>query len=94
MVAASRLSFERGDRQPAGGRCVGLSVRGPRHDIDEDDVPEAPVAPEDIDDKFRQVVKSCLDPAGIQRVIELVRGMEDFHDIGELIAIMAAAPSK
>jgi hypothetical protein len=27
-------------------------------------------------------------------VIELVRGIDDLHDIGELIAIMAAAPSK
>lgn len=55
---------------------------------------ENPLAPADIDDKFRQVVKSCLDPARIQRVIELVRSMDDLHDIGELIAIMAAAPSK
>jgi 2-methylcitrate dehydratase PrpD len=55
---------------------------------------ENPLAPADIDDKFRQVVKSCLDPARIQRVIELVRGIDDLHDIGELIAIMAAAPSK
>jgi len=54
---------------------------------------ENPLQPKDIDDKFRQVVKSCLAPAQIERVVSLVRDMDKLQDIGELIAIMAA-PSK
>ena len=52
---------------------------------------ENPLAPEDIDYKFRQVVKSCLDPDRVERVIELVRSVDRLADVGELIAIMAAA---
>lgn len=52
---------------------------------------ENPLKPEDIDYKFRQVVKSCLAPAQIERVVSLARDMDKLQDIGELIAIMAAA---
>lgn len=55
---------------------------------------ENPLAPEDIDHKFRQVVKSCLAPNRIERVVELVRDIDTLADIGELIAIMGAARSQ
>ena len=52
---------------------------------------ENPLRPEDIDDKFRQVVRSCLSPAQIERVASLVRDIDRLQDIGELASIMAAA---
>jgi 2-methylcitrate dehydratase PrpD len=55
---------------------------------------ENPLQPEDIDYKFRQVVKSCLPPAQIERVVSLVRDMDKLPDICELIGIMAAASAR
>ena len=51
---------------------------------------ENPLKPEDIDYKFRQVVKQCLSASDIEKVVRLVRGMESVADLSELIAIMGA----
>jgi 2-methylcitrate dehydratase PrpD len=51
---------------------------------------ENPLQPEDIEYKFRQVVKSCLDAGRAERMLGIVRGIETLADIGELIALMAA----
>ncbi|MCC6531255.1 MAG: MmgE/PrpD family protein [Burkholderiales bacterium] len=50
---------------------------------------ENPLKPEEIDYKFRQVVRACLSPADIERVVGLVRDLDKLSDLGELIAIMA-----
>ncbi len=53
---------------------------------------ENPLKPEEIDHKFRQVVRSCLAPAQIERVVQLVRDLDKVTDLSELIGIMAARP--
>src|SRR5262245_41495456 len=52
---------------------------------------ENPLAPEDIDRKFRAVVRQCLSARDIEKVVGLVRGMENVADLTELIQIMGAA---
>jgi 2-methylcitrate dehydratase PrpD len=51
---------------------------------------ENPLAPEDIDRKFRAVVRQCLSPRDIETIVGLVRGMEGVADLTELIQIMGA----
>ena len=51
---------------------------------------ENPLAPADIEHKFRQVVRSCLAPAQIERVVALVRDFDKASDCAELAAIVAA----
>jgi 2-methylcitrate dehydratase PrpD len=51
---------------------------------------ENPLKPEDIDYKFRQVVRQCLSAPDIEKVVSLVRGMEKVADLGEVIGIMGA----
>ena len=51
---------------------------------------ENPLAPEDIDRKFRAVVRQCLSPRDIEKVVGIVRGMENVADLTELIQIMGA----
>lgn len=51
---------------------------------------ENPLKPEDIDYKFRQVVRQCLSPSDTERVVSLVRGMEKVENLTELIQIMGA----
>jgi len=51
---------------------------------------ENPLKPEEIDHKFRQVVRSCLAPAQIERVVSLARDMDKVEDLSELLQIMAA----
>jgi 2-methylcitrate dehydratase PrpD len=53
---------------------------------------ENPLAPADIEHKFRQVVRSCLAPAQVERVVALVRDFDKASDCAELAAI-AAAPT-
>ena len=55
-----------------------------------DDSAEDPLAPADIEHKFRQVVRSCLAPAQIERVVALVRDFDKASDCAELAAIVAA----
>jgi 2-methylcitrate dehydratase PrpD len=52
--------------------------------------PELPLKPEDIEYKFRHVVKSCLARADTDRVVALVRGLERLDTTRDLIAILAA----
>lgn len=51
---------------------------------------ENPLKPEDIEHKFRQVVRSCLPPAQIERVVALVHGMDKQADLAELQSVVAA----
>jgi 2-methylcitrate dehydratase PrpD len=51
---------------------------------------EDPLKPEDIVAKFRQVVRACLAPRDIDRVIALVDGIERQDSLDELIRICAA----
>jgi 2-methylcitrate dehydratase PrpD len=51
---------------------------------------ENPLAHEDVVYKFRQVVRSCLPPAHIERTIALVQEMEKQRNLNELIAIVGA----
>jgi 2-methylcitrate dehydratase PrpD len=52
--------------------------------------PENPLAPADIEHKFRHVVRPCLAPADIDRVVGLVAGLETVDDHSELMALLAA----
>ena len=52
---------------------------------------ENPLEPEAIDAKFRAVVRSCLEPAQIERVVQIVRNLEQISDVTELVQIMAAS---
>ncbi len=52
--------------------------------------PENPLKPEDIEYKFRHVVRSCLAPGHIERVIEFTRSLEKLDSTNELSAILAA----
>lgn len=51
---------------------------------------ENPLTPADIEHKFRQVVRACLAPAQIERVIALVHGIEQQTQLDELVAIVGA----
>ena len=53
--------------------------------------PEHPLKPEDIEYKFRHVVSSCVPKRNAERIVELVRKLEDLDDLSELIGIVAAA---
>ncbi len=53
--------------------------------------PELPLEPEDIEYKFRHVVKSCLGPADTDRVVALVHRLEQLETTRELIAILGKA---
>src|SRR5688572_30166639 len=52
--------------------------------------PEAPLAPEDIEYKFRHVARTCLTPADTDRVVALVGRLETLEDTRELIGLLAA----
>lgn len=52
--------------------------------------PENPLKPEDIEYKFRHVVSGCLSKADIDKVVELVAGLEKMENTNELTALMAA----
>ena len=56
--------------------------------------PENALKPEDIEHKFRNVVRSCLAPQRIERVIELVKTLERLPDTRELTALLAAPAGK
>jgi 2-methylcitrate dehydratase PrpD len=55
--------------------------------------PENPLAPEDVEYKFRHVVRPCLAAADIERVVALVRSLENLDSTQELIDIVAAPAS-
>ena len=52
--------------------------------------PENPLKPEDIEYKFRHVVRSCLAAGNIDRVVKLVQTLEKLDSTRELIDILAA----
>jgi 2-methylcitrate dehydratase PrpD len=52
--------------------------------------PEAPIKPEDIEYKYRHVVRSCIPEARMERILELVRRLERLDSTDELIALLAA----
>lgn len=52
--------------------------------------PENPLAPQDVEYKFRHVVASCLPKREIDRMVALVDRLEQMDDVSELITILAA----
>ncbi len=55
--------------------------------------PENPLKPEEVEYKFRNVVKSCLSQKNIDRVIQLVAGLDSLDSTRELMDILAAPPA-
>jgi 2-methylcitrate dehydratase PrpD len=51
---------------------------------------ENPLQPEDIEHKFRQVVRSCLAPAHVERIVALVHDMDKQANLDELVALVGA----
>lgn len=54
---------------------------------------ENPLSAEDVERKFRDVVRSCLPTAQIEDLIGLVQGLESQSTVDDLIRIMAAPPA-
>jgi 2-methylcitrate dehydratase PrpD len=52
--------------------------------------PENPLAPADIEYKFRHVARACLSPQNIDKVMQLVARLDTLASSSELIAILAA----
>ncbi|HEY9446111.1 MAG TPA: MmgE/PrpD family protein [Burkholderiales bacterium] len=52
--------------------------------------PEAPLQPQDIEYKFRHVVRSCISEDRMSRILELVRGLEHLDTTRELLQLVAA----
>lgn len=52
--------------------------------------PENPLAPKDVEYKFRHVVASCLSAQDIDRVVHLVDQLDQLDDLSELISLLAA----
>jgi hypothetical protein len=51
---------------------------------------ENPLTPDDVERKFREVVRSCLDGRHIERVIAIVQDLEKQDSVDELVRIMGA----
>jgi 2-methylcitrate dehydratase PrpD len=56
--------------------------------------PENPLKPEDVEYKFRHVARSCLTPANVDKVMQLVAKLDKLDDTCELIAILAAPTAR
>lgn len=54
--------------------------------------PENPLKPEDVIYKFRNVARSCLSAPRMERLLTLARTLDALDDVGELTAMVAAAP--
>jgi len=65
------------------GRCFEKLV------LDRRGSPENPLKPEDLEYKFRHVVGSCVAKADIQRIVDLVKGLEKMENTRELTDILA-----
>jgi 2-methylcitrate dehydratase PrpD len=52
--------------------------------------PENPLAPADIEHKFRHVTSACLAPADIDRVVGIVGELERLDDLSGLIGLLGA----
>ena len=55
---------------------------------------ENPLTPGDVERKFRDVVRSCLDARHIGRIVAIVQDLEKQDDAGELIRIMGAPTNR
>jgi 2-methylcitrate dehydratase PrpD len=51
--------------------------------------PEAPLQPQDIEYKFRHVVRSCISEERMSRIMDLVRGLDRLDNTRELIELVA-----
>jgi 2-methylcitrate dehydratase PrpD len=51
---------------------------------------ENPLTPEDVERKFREVVRSCLDGRHIERVVAIVQDLEKQDSVDELVRLMGA----
>jgi 2-methylcitrate dehydratase PrpD len=56
--------------------------------------PENPLQPSDVEYKFRHVAKSCLTPANIDKVMQLVAKLDKLDSTSELISILAAPTAR
>ena len=56
--------------------------------------PENPLAPGDVEHKFRNVARGCLAPRRLERVIELCQSLDASPDSRELISLLAAPPGQ
>jgi 2-methylcitrate dehydratase PrpD len=52
--------------------------------------PENPLAPADIEHKFRHVVSSCVDSGRAERIVKLVSSLDRLETVSELIGLVAA----
>jgi 2-methylcitrate dehydratase PrpD len=52
--------------------------------------PENPLQPADVEYKFRHVARSCLTPAKVDKVMQLVGKLDKLDSTSELLAILAA----
>ena len=52
--------------------------------------PENPMSPEEVEHKFRHVARPCVPVARIDRIVTLVRGLEQLDELHELIGLLAA----
>jgi 2-methylcitrate dehydratase PrpD len=52
--------------------------------------PEHPLAPDEIEYKFRQVVGACISKASADNIVKLVASLEKLDDLSELISTIAA----
>lgn len=52
--------------------------------------PEAPLAPQDIEYKFKHVVRSCIPEQRMSRILDLVRNLENLQSTRELLELVAA----
>ena len=50
--------------------------------------PEHPLAPADVEYKFRHVVSSCLSPADADKVLKLVNTLEQLEDSSDLMTLL------
>jgi 2-methylcitrate dehydratase PrpD len=55
---------------------------------------ENPLRPEDIEHKFREVVRSCLAPKQIERTVALVQDIDKAPNLDELVAIVGAPTAR
>ncbi|MBI4333618.1 MAG: MmgE/PrpD family protein [Chloroflexi bacterium] len=63
------------------------------HDQPAKGEPQNPFTPREIEAKFRKVVSPVLKPDKLDRLLDILRRLEDVDDISELASLMAANDS-
>jgi hypothetical protein len=53
--------------------------------------PEAPLQPDEVVYKFRNVVRSCIPERRMSRILDLVRDLDRLDNTSELIDLVAAS---